>query len=112
MKSPPLFRDYLRNWKASPAGEAGVIFGSIFQHVVMERDARHNNPGNAAPRKTGRRPSHSEHIEYNGDRIGIAIANNDEDGFDSVATIQLAAPTGTEECDMKLIQRLFNMDSS
>jgi hypothetical protein len=96
-KSPPLFRNHLRNWKASPAGEAGVIFGSIFQHVVKERKARLNNPGSAAPRENGRRPSHSEHIEYNGNRIGIAIANNDEDGFDSVATIDLAAPTGAED---------------
>ena len=97
LKSPPLFRSHLRDWKASPAGDAGVIFGSIFQHVVKERDARHNNPGKAAPRKTKRRPSHPEHIEYSGDRIGLAIEDNGEDGFGSEATFQLTIPAGPED---------------
>ncbi len=97
-KAPDLFREHLENWTKSLESEFRPIFGAIFQHVVKERDARHNSPGNAAPRKT-RRQSHSEHIEYSGDRIGLAIEHSDEDGFNSEAIYQLTVPTAPGDPD-------------
>jgi integrase len=95
-KNPPLFRNHLRTWNTSTGGKAAPIFQAIFRHVVNVRDARHNNPGNTEPRKP-RRPSHPEHIEYSGDRIGLAIEGNGEDGFSSEVTFQLLKLAGEDQ---------------
>jgi hypothetical protein len=95
---PELFREHLKTLKEAFASEAGDIFKTIFHHVVKERDARHDGTGGGSPRNP-RREGYPEYIEYDGDRIGIRIERNDEDGFNSEAVFQMATPGPPDPAD-------------
>ncbi len=97
--SPPLFRKHLESWTDSVDSEAGSIFTEIFNHVVVERGARHGGQGSKGSKGFRKvcRKSHPEHIEHGADRIRFAIEDHDEDGLDSGATYRLSTPTDADD---------------
>ena len=98
-QSPRRFREHLEKWTESLESEAGAIFDEILHHVAEERNARHGGQGSKRSKEVRkiRRKSHSEHIEYSGDRVGFAMEDGDESGIETEATFRLAAPPGAED---------------